>query len=168
MTRPRTFLNLLLSDFCVGGTAGNVVAGRLAENPNVSVLVIEAGKAYVPKLSPAALHTDLCDRNPSEIPEITTPARAFSLRKSEYDWGYKATMIKRPDYERVEKPHTRGKILGGCSCLNYFTWVRGSKPTYDEWEKWGGPDWKWDNCEEYFDKVCASVQRNICITSNGL
>jgi choline dehydrogenase len=53
---------------------------------------------------------------------ITTPARAFELRNSEYDWGYKATMIKRPDYERVEKPHTRGKVLGGCSALNYFTW----------------------------------------------
>lgn len=37
-------------DFIVvgGGTAGNVVAGRLAENPNVSILVIEAGPGYVP------------------------------------------------------------------------------------------------------------------------
>ncbi len=56
---------------------------------------------------------------------ITTPARAFELRNSKYDWGYKATMINRPDYERVEKPHTRGKTLGGCSALNYYTWVRG-------------------------------------------
>jgi choline dehydrogenase len=36
-------------DFIVvgGGTAGNVVAGRLAENPSISVLVIEGGKQYV-------------------------------------------------------------------------------------------------------------------------
>ena len=36
-------------------------------------------------------------------------------------------MIKRNDYERVEKPNTRGKILGGSSCANYFTWIPGSK-----------------------------------------
>jgi choline dehydrogenase len=89
-----------------GGTTGNVVAGRLTENPDVSVLVIEAGKS-----------------NPRDEAMITTPARAFELRNSEYDWGYKATMIKRPDYERIERPHTRGKVLGGCSALNYFTWV---------------------------------------------
>jgi choline dehydrogenase len=36
-------------DFIVvgGGTAGNVVAGRLAENPNMSILVIEAGIGYI-------------------------------------------------------------------------------------------------------------------------
>jgi hypothetical protein len=58
----------------------------------------------------------------------TTPARAFELRDSEYDWGYKATMIKRPDYERIEKPHTRGKVLGGCSALNYFIWGKETFP----------------------------------------
>ncbi|KAI9727070.1 MAG: hypothetical protein M1834_008538 [Cirrosporium novae-zelandiae] len=123
-------------DFIVvgGGTAGNVVAGRLAENQKVSILVIEAGKG-----------------NPSEIPEITTPARAFSLRGSEYDWAYKTTMIDRPDYERVEKPNTRGKVLGGSSCLNYYTWVRGSKPTFDDWAEFGGDTWNWENCKEYFN-----------------
>jgi len=124
-------------DFIVlgGGTAGNVVAGRLAENPNVSVLVVEAGIS-----------------NPQEIPEITTPARAFELRGSQYDWSYKTTMIARPDYERVEKPNTRGKALGGSSCLNYYTWVRGSKPTFDDWVEYGGQSWNWENVKEYFDK----------------
>ena len=54
----------------LGGTAGNVVAGRLAENPDVSVLVVEAGPG-----------------NPRDEPMITTPARAMELRGSKYDWG---------------------------------------------------------------------------------
>ena len=92
---------------------------------------------------------------------ITTPARAFELRKSKYDWGYKATMINRPDYERVEKPHTRGKTLGGCSALNYYTWVRGSHGTYDDWEEYGGPGWNWNGCEQYFDKVRGLADKNL-------
>lgn len=80
----------------IGGTAGCTVAGRLAENPKVKILVIEAGP-----------------HNSNEIDMISTPARAFELRGSRYDWGYKATMIDRPEYTRVEKPDTRGKALGG-------------------------------------------------------
>ncbi|TVY23330.1 putative GMC-type oxidoreductase [Lachnellula hyalina] len=129
-------------DFIVvgGGTAGNVVAGRLAENPNVSILVIEAGIG-----------------NPREQSMITTPARAFETRDSEYDWAYKTTLndtekIDRPDYTRVEKPNTRGKVLGGSSCLNYYTWVRGSAATFDDWAEFGGKEWNWENTKEYFDK----------------
>ena len=54
----------------IGGTAGNVVAGRLAENSDVSVLVVEAGPG-----------------NTREEAMITTPARAMELRNSKYDWG---------------------------------------------------------------------------------
>ncbi|KAI1169913.1 hypothetical protein F4777DRAFT_158953 [Nemania sp. FL0916] len=125
-------------DFIIvgGGTAGNVVAGRLAENPNVSVLVIEAGVA----------HTD-------SIEEITTPSSAMSLRGTQYDWGYKTTMVKRDDYERIEKPNTRGKGLGGSSTLNYFTWIPGCKVTFDNWAaKFGGEDWAWDRILPYFRK----------------
>jgi choline dehydrogenase len=44
-----------------------------------------------------------------------TPARALELRNSEYDWAYKATIINRPDYERVEKPHTRERPSVGAA-----------------------------------------------------
>ncbi|KAF5691009.1 alcohol oxidase, partial [Fusarium denticulatum] len=66
-------------DFIIvgGGTAGNTVAGRLAENPNIRILIIEAG---IP--------------NPHQIPEITTPSKAFNRRGSKHDWAYKSTMIK--------------------------------------------------------------------------
>jgi choline dehydrogenase-like flavoprotein len=124
-------------DFIIvgGGTAGNTVAGRLAENPNVSVLIVEAGVD-----------------NPSEIEDIITPSKAMNLRNSQYDWGYKTTMIKRDDYERIEKPNTRGKVLGGSSSLNYFTWIPGCKTTFDNWGEFGGSEWTWDNLLPYLRK----------------
>ncbi|KAF9348701.1 hypothetical protein BGX26_012914, partial [Mortierella sp. AD094] len=124
-------------DFIIvgGGTAGNTVAGRLAENPNVSILIVEAGVD-----------------NPSELEEITTPSNAMNLRSSKYDWAYKTTMIKRDDYERIEKPNSRGKILGGSSSLNYFTWIPGCKQTFDEWEEFGGKEWTWDPLLPYLRK----------------
>ena len=118
-----------------GGTAGNAVAGRLAENPKVRVLVVEAGVD-----------------NPSDIEEFTTPSMAMDLRSSKYDWGYKTTMIKRDDYERLEKPNTRGKVLGGSSALNYFTWVPGCKQTFDGWEEFGGKEWTWEPLLPYLRK----------------
>ncbi|KAI4597225.1 hypothetical protein KJ359_004738 [Pestalotiopsis sp. 9143b] len=124
-------------DFIVvgGGTAGNVVAGRLAENPNVKILVVEAGVG-----------------NPEQVPMIKTPSTAMDLRDSEHDWGYKTTIVRRDDYERIEKPNTRGKALGGSSNLNYFTWVPGCKPTFDMWEEYGGKEWTWEPLVPYLRK----------------
>lgn len=124
-------------DFIIvgGGTAGNVVAGRLSENPNVRILIIEAGVG-----------------NPEEVADITTPAKAMDLRGSKHDWAYKTTMVKREDYERIEKPNTRGKALGGSSSLNYFTWIPGCKPTFDRWAEFGGKEWTWDPLLPYLRK----------------
>lgn len=124
-------------DFIIvgGGTAGNVVAGRLAENPNVSILIVEAGKA-----------DSILD------PEIRVPSNAMELRNTRYDWSYKTTMVKRDDYERIEKPNTRGKALGGSSALNYFTWIPGCKPTFDRWEEYGGKEWTWEPLVPYLRK----------------
>merc|ERR1711939_1236840 len=92
------------------GTAGLCVAGRLAENTSNSILVIEVGKG-----------------NPLEEEMISTPALAFHLPETEYDWGYETTMVDSHGFKRVEKHNTRGKVLGGSSALNYFSWMRGSK-----------------------------------------
>lgn len=76
-------------------------------------------------------------------------------------------MIDREDYTRVEKPNTRGKVLGGSSCLNYYTWVRGSKATFDDWEEFGGSGWNWEGVKEYFDKVSFSSPHFYSILSNS-
>lgn len=76
----------------------------------------------------------------------------MGLRNSQYDWKYKTTMIDRPDYTRIEKPNTRGKVLGGSTALNYYTWVRGSAATFNDWEEFGGSTWNWENTKEYFNK----------------
>ncbi|KAE9371805.1 GMC oxidoreductase [Stipitochalara longipes BDJ] len=125
-------------DFIVvgGGTAGNVAAGRLAENSKLSVPAIEAGRG-----------------DPEKIEEVMTPAQAFECRNVPNDWKYKPTFIDRPDYTRVEKPNTRGKVLDGSSGLKDFTWVRGSKGTFDNWEAFGGLGWNWEGNNEYFDKA---------------
>lgn len=127
-------------DFIVvgGGTAGNTVAGRLADNPDATILVLEAGVG-----------------NSHEIEEITTPSMAMDLRSSKYDWAYKTTMIKRDDYERVEKPNTRGKALGGSSSLNYFSWIPGCKPTFDMWAEYEGKEWTWDPLVPYLRKSAS-------------
>ncbi|KAI1928466.1 hypothetical protein LOZ65_001959 [Ophidiomyces ophidiicola] len=124
-------------DFIVigGGTAGNVVAGRLAENPDVNILVVEAGVG-----------------NPHEVEQILTPSQAMSLRSSKHDWAYKTTFVKRDDYERVDMPNTRGKALGGSSSLNYFTWIPGCKSTFDRWGEFGGKEWTWDHMVPYLRK----------------
>ncbi|CAH0036113.1 unnamed protein product [Clonostachys rhizophaga] len=124
-------------DFIVvgGGTAGNIVAARLAENPDARILVVEAGIG-----------------NSIDNEEIRTPALAMDIRGSQYDWAYKTTMVKRDDYERIEKPNTRGKALGGSSSLNYFSWVPGSKGTFDMWEEYGGKEWTWDPLVPYLRK----------------
>lgn len=58
----------------------------------------------------------------------------------------------RPDYERIEEPNTRGKALGGSTSLNYFSWIPGCKPTFDNWTEYGGKDWSWDALVPYLRK----------------
>ncbi|PVH68524.1 GMC oxidoreductase [Cadophora sp. DSE1049] len=80
---------------------------------------------------------------------ISTPALAFHLLETEYDWGYETTMVDSHGYRRVEKHNTRGKVLGGSSALNYFKY-------------WGGEDWTFEKCRSFFKKgVSFADERNI-------
>lgn len=92
--------------------------------------------------------------NPLKEDKISIPALAFQLVESKYDWQYPATLYENEKYgKRFEAKNTRGKVLGGSSCLNYYTFIRGSRGTYDEWQEYGGSTWSWDNCFEYFQKA---------------
>ncbi|HJZ49998.1 MAG TPA: choline dehydrogenase [Roseiflexaceae bacterium] len=102
------------------GSAGCVVAGRLTEDPHVSVLVLEAGGAD--------------DRE-----EIKIPYAAWSLQGSEVDWAYVTEAQPHLNERRIAWP--RGKVLGGTSSINAMVYMRGHREVYDGWRSSGCVGW---------------------------
>ncbi|KAF5316281.1 hypothetical protein D9619_006817 [Psilocybe cf. subviscida] len=117
-----------------GGTAGNVVANRLTENPRVSVLVIEAGG-----LPDGNLNISI----PFFAPRATP--------KTSVDWNY--TTVPQPGLNGRVLTYPRGFVLGGSSSVNYLVYTRGSKEDYDRYARLSGdPGWGWDRLLPYFKK----------------
>ena len=121
-------------DFVVvgSGSAGSVVAGRLAESGN-SVLLLEAG-------------------GPSHwLQGIAAFVGMFMI--SPYDWGYS---LRQENAGLALKDkvmlYPRGKVLGGTSMLNWMLYVRGHSADYDEWESLGNPGWGYEDVLPYFKK----------------
>ncbi|CAG9861255.1 unnamed protein product [Phyllotreta striolata] len=125
-------------DFVVigGGSAGAVVASRLSEISNWTVLLLEAGG----------------DEN--EISDI--PSLSGYLQMSQMDWMYQTSPPGDSPYclamlgDRCNWP--RGKVLGGSSVLNAMVYVRGNRRDYDYWELQGNPGWSYENVLPYFLK----------------
>lgn len=121
-------------DFIVvgGGTAGCVVARRLAEDQAACVLLIEAGSARF------------------DDPEIEQAANWVALGSGRYDWGY--SYAPNPHlYGRVI-PIPRGKVLGGSSSTNAMLWYRGHPSDYDAWANAGATGWDHQSVLPYFKK----------------
>ncbi|KAG0043612.1 hypothetical protein BGZ83_011213 [Gryganskiella cystojenkinii] len=114
-----------------GGTAGCVLASRLAENPNVSILVLEAGYS-------------------DDIPGSMRPAFATSLWHTDKDWNL-TTVPQVNCFGRVMN-QPRGKLLGGSSSINAMMYHRGPASDFDEWELLGNPGWSYKECLHYFKK----------------
>lgn len=119
------------------GSAGSVVANRLSEDKDVSVLLVEAGGSEL------------------GIPQIEIPIASFDLHKSEYDWTYYTEPQKYSSQSMAEKRGfwPRGKGLGGTSNLNNMVYIRGSRHDYDEWEKEGCDGWSYKDVLPYFIKA---------------
>ncbi|KAG0252985.1 hypothetical protein BG011_006614 [Mortierella polycephala] len=114
-----------------GGSAGSVVASRLAEDPDVKVLVLEAG------------YTD-------EIIASKMPAVYLLTVDSETDWNFRTVPQTHAAGRSMRQP--RGKMLGGSSAMNAMMYHRGPASDFDEWEAFGNPGWSYEECLPYFKK----------------
>jgi choline dehydrogenase len=95
---------------CGCGSAGSVVARRLAENPEVSVLLLEAGGS-------------------DDVPSVTEPGQWPLNLGSERDWGFKDH--PNPHLNGRSILLSMGKVLGGGSSINGMAWARGHKNDWD-------------------------------------
>jgi choline dehydrogenase len=116
-----------------GGSAGCVLAGRLSENPDMSVCLLEAGKKdnSVFVQAPAAV-------------AVSVPYGFFS-------WHYDTTPQKGLNGRQGFQP--RGKVLGGSSSINAMMYVRGNKWDYDNWAAQGNKGWDYNSILPYFIKA---------------
>jgi choline dehydrogenase len=111
------------------GTAGCVLASRLTEDPDVSVLLIEAGRR-------------------SRKPEVKIPAAFSKLYRTDVDWGDSTTPQTALDGREVVFP--RGRMLGGSAAMNAMMVLRGHRADYDGWAAAGCTGWSWENVEPLF------------------
>jgi len=118
------------------GSAGNVLATRLTEDADVSVLLLEAGgpdyRADFRTQMPAAL--------------------AYPLQGRRYNWAYLTDPEPHMNNRRMECG--RGKGLGGSSLINGMCYIRGNAMDFDGWAKEKGlEDWTYLDCLPYFRKA---------------
>ena len=118
------------------GSAGAVVASRLSEDPESTVLLLEAGGDY------------------TEDPVYHIPFRFFDLQKTKADWQYYTVPQKHSCQGMKDKRSMwpRGKVLGGSSIFNSMQYTRGSRHDYDEWETLGSTGWGYKDVLPYFLK----------------
>ncbi|KAF5336807.1 hypothetical protein D9758_015848 [Tetrapyrgos nigripes] len=126
-----------------GGTAGLTLAARLSEDPDTSVVVLEAGA------------------NNTDHPLITKSSQpALHFGNSDLDWAFE-TIPQKHSLDVVQICHSdwiafriyRGKGLGGSSSTNFQCWTHPPKEDIDNWERLGNPGWNWEMFEKYANQV---------------
>ena len=123
------------------GAAGAVLATRLSEDPDRSVLLLEAGPDFAE-----------FEQLPEEIKfaygrDRNIWARAFG-RETKFGWDYVARATDRVPAMFVP----RGKIVGGSSAVNAQIFLRGVPEDYDGWASQGNDQWSFRELLPYFCK----------------
>ena len=111
------------------GSAGCVLANRLSEDEDASVLLLEAGGR--------GLH-----------PNVAIPAAFAKQFHTRLDWDFGTEPEPHCNARSLFLP--RGKGLGGSSGMNAMLYVRGRPLDYDLWERQGAPGWGWHDVLPYF------------------
>ncbi len=104
-----------------GGTAGCVLAARLSEDPETSVLLVEAGSAR-------------------SAPAMTVPDAWPELLGTAADWGD----VTSAQADAGPLPYPRGRALGGSGAINAMAHIRGHRAVYDVWAA-GAPGWGYED-----------------------
>lgn len=116
------------------GSAGCVLANRLTEDPNVTVLVLEAGPG---------------DRS---IFIHMPSAFAYPLANDKFNWFYHSEPEPFMNQRAMYCP--RGRVLGGSSSINGMVYIRGHALDYDGWASHAGLEhWSYADCLPYFRKA---------------
>lgn len=120
-------------DFIIigAGSAGCVLANRLSENGQFTVLVLEAGGT---------------DNHRT----IQVPAALSKNFRTTVDWNYDT--IPQPHLHNRPLYQPRGKVLGGSSSINAMIYIRGHRADYDHWASLGNQGWGFDEVLPYFKK----------------
>src|SRR5574338_612386 len=114
------------------GSAGCVLAGRLSEDPDVTVLLLEAG-------------------GPDTAPEIRIPAMfPIMFKSATLDWDLLGEQEPGLGNRRLYLP--RGRMIGGSSSMNAMIYIRGSRLDYDDWAADGCDGWSYAEVVPYLKR----------------
>jgi choline dehydrogenase len=118
---------------CGSGSSGSVVARRLAENPCVSVLLLEAG-------------------GDDDIPEVMQANQWPANLGSQRDWSFQA--MPNPRLNGRSVPLSMGRVLGGGSSINAMAWSRGHKNDWDFFaSEAGDPAWSYESVLSIYRRI---------------
>jgi len=129
MTQENRFDYIIIG----AGSAGCVLANRLSEDENISVLLLETGGS-----------------DKSIFIQMPT-ALSIPMNTKKYNWQFESEPEPYLNNRRMHCP--RGKVLGGSSSINGMVYVRGHAKDFDEWQSQGADGWDYAHCLPYFKKA---------------
>lgn len=127
-----------------GGSAGCVLAARLSEDPDTTVMLIEAGR----DVTKSTMTEYVGDRYPGRA--FMSPANIWTDLQARISGGAAGKSNPQRLYEQ-------GRLLGGGSAINAMVANRGAPDDYDEWGRLGAEGWNWDVALKYFRKLERDV-----------